>query len=163
MFYRIGCYFLLLAAHVGICCFTGCAKSDPRVVGLVPGAGVVLIDDVPLEGAAIVFHNIETPSQQGGSAISGAGGKFALTTFLESDGIHPAKYCVTVIKTRMVSLVSDEEVTRLERERQPVPAEKEEWFTPESYSKKETTPLEVTIPPSGDRQIKLTITGKPGK
>jgi hypothetical protein len=134
----------------------GCgAPKDARHKDLAPASGIVLYKGAPVGGATLVFHN-EDSTRQGGSAIAEADGEFTLRTF-GGEGTFPGNYTVTVIKDRIVNPISDEELLRLEREGKDLPETKTESLLPAKYRLKTTSPLKITIPAGGDKNLKIEL------
>lgn len=149
--------FFLAGLLFSLVFMVGCPKKDPRQKDLVPAAGKIFYKGEPVEGASIVFLN-ENKEKQGGSALSGPGGAFVLSTYGPADGTLPGKYRVTVSKSEYVSAVSDDEMLRLEREGKDVPGGTTKHYVPEKYGDRTKTPLEIEIPPQGNKEIKLELT-----
>jgi hypothetical protein len=141
---------------------TGCNGGDPRSKMLVPASGVVLYNGTPLEEATVVFFNADDPMKPGGSAITTANGKFTISMYGNGDGTHPGNYIVSVSKIEVKSLLSDEEILDYERRGEPIPEGKSQTisFIPEKYATKATTDLHLTIPPKGDKNIKIELTNQ---
>jgi hypothetical protein len=139
---------------------TGCNGGDPRSKLLVPASGVVLYNGVPLENATVVFFNADNHEKQGGSAVTTANGKFTISMYGNGDGTYPGNYIVSVSKIEVKSLLSDEEILDYERRGEPIPEGKSQTisFVPEKYAAKATTDLHLTIPPKGDKNIKIELT-----
>ena len=134
----------------------GCGGAkDARHKDLTPAAGTIFYKGTPVDDATIVFHH-EDAAKQGGSAISQADGTFVLRTFT-GEGTYPGTYKVTVIKDKVTYPVSDEEMMRLEREGQDVPSPITQSLLPKKYRLKTTTDLTFTIPPTGDKELKIEL------
>ena len=150
--------FVILFCFSALCLvMTGCgAGSDPRHKDLVPASGTVSYKGEPVEGATIIFYH-EDASIQGGSTISEADGKFALRTF-SGLGALPGNYKVTVVKEEVLNPLSPEEIERLEREDKVPPPLQIKSHLPQKYRLKTSTPLDITIPAGGNKEIKLELT-----
>jgi len=144
---------------LSLSCFAiaGCGgDSDPRHKDLVPASGTLFYKGEPVGGASIVFHH-EDSSKQGGGATSLEDGTFSLRTF-NGEGTYPGNYKVTAIKDNVVSLVSDEELLRLEREGKDIPGAKIEQLLPAKYRLRTSTDIEIAIPAAGDKNLTIELT-----
>ena len=150
---------LLLATAVG------CGRSG--LPGLVPGKGIVLYDDQPLEEATVTFHTSETnPNARGAIGTTNSAGQFTLMTLNPNDGIAPGDYIVTVSKIeRPPPAVGDDAATNaltgggggVAVAMRPKPPK--HLISPKYYSRG-TTDIKVTIGPKGDKDIKLELRSK---
>jgi hypothetical protein len=116
--------------------------------GLVPCAGSVTLDGLPLGGAMIGFTPINASgevdvSKRGGTAISNSNGHFTIKTASDSPGIAKGTYKVNVNK--MVEEQSTEG-------KSPIPKS-----TTGKYAVVETSDLIVEIPAGGNTRIKLEL------
>ena len=142
-------FFLIIVLIFSV---VSCSKQrDPRSAGLVPAAGVVLYNGQAVAEASIVFHS------EGGSAISGANGAFAINMYGKGDGTRPGEYRVTVVKETVESPVSGDELVRLEREGKPIPPSKVTAHLPAKYRNVATSDLVVTIPPKGVKDLRIEM------
>jgi hypothetical protein len=147
---------ILFCFSVPCLAMPGCGGGgDPRHKDLVPASGTVFYKGDAVEGATIIFHH-DDASQQGGSTISEAGGKFALRTF-SGLGALPGNYKVTVAKDEVLNPLSPEETERLEREGKDIPPTQVKSLLPQKYRGKASTPLDITIPAGGNKDIKLEL------
>ncbi|TMQ35118.1 MAG: carboxypeptidase regulatory-like domain-containing protein [Planctomycetota bacterium] len=64
--------------------------------GLVRVQGVVKLDDLPVEGAVVVF-TLENDTGHPAASITDAQGVFHLTTYKTGDGAMPGQYKVTIM------------------------------------------------------------------
>ena len=143
----ISCLFVLLL-------LTGCGRSG--LPGLVPAAGIVTLNDVPVEGASVSFSpKSGTPDTRSASATTDKNGKFIATTLDYGDGMSPGEYLILVTKTTTVTsgtLSTDEKKIRDNRQVTN--------HLPSKYGSKDTTDLTVTIPAKGNKNIELKLEGK---
>ena len=82
----------------------GCTPKNS--LDTVPITGIVTLDGSPVDGANVVF----APSGGGGQAatgITGADGRYKLTTLDPNDGALPGKYIVMISKTEAPPTASD--------------------------------------------------------
>jgi hypothetical protein len=85
---------LVLVAPV-IASLVGCGGGEPKG-NLSKITGIVHVDGEPAEGVTLTLH----PDDGSGSVatgISGAGGKFEVSTFEAGDGAPPGEYQVTFV------------------------------------------------------------------
>ena len=134
---------------------SGCGESDPRHKELVPASGTIYYNGNPIDEAAIVFLH-EDPTKQGGAAFYHSDGTFTLRTF-GGNGTYPGNYLVTVIKDKIISSLSEEEIARRERESKDVPSPVVKSQLPQKYREKGTTDLTITIPPQGDKNLRIEL------
>ena len=105
-------------------------------VRLVPVAGEVKLDGVPVADCAVMFSPVA-----GGPAASGttdAQGRFTLNT-MNRAGAVPGEHSVTIAKQRTVGMVGD------------VPGPdgvRIEWLVPQKYSRPESSGLKRTVSPA---------------
>jgi hypothetical protein len=132
------------------------------MAGLVDAGGVVQYKGAPLETAFVNFH----PASGGNPAYAytDAQGKFQLTTQMPADGAMPGEYVVTVVKEKSNQPeqppMTYEERKRFEEspESQNVPDPVFTSVVPKKYNTKDSSPLKITIPPKGDKNISIDIT-----
>jgi len=133
-----------------LACFSlpGCSKSG--IPGLVPVHGTVFFEGAPLEEATIAFKPAEgTEGARMAIAKTDEQGKFQLMTLNPGDGIKPGTYTVTVTKI----IVDVEKAKRVpEHEAQPVI-----HLVPERYTSYQTSGIELTIGPKGDKNIEIRL------
>ena len=135
----------------------GCS-GQPSLEGVVPAAGTVTQGGSPLEGAIVTF----SPAAGGGKAASAttdADGKFALTTLTAGDGAMPGDYKVLVKKTETVGKqYTSEEANEYYNQHGTQPPEAEiKHLVDKKYSSTSTTPLTITIPEAGDKNLVIEI------
>jgi len=137
--------------------FLGCGNA--RLPGLVPASGIVTLNGEPIEGVTIVFAPL-SPSGDArtATALSGAGGKFIVSTLDHNDGIMPGDYRVSVSKKTGVggvdTAISGDERVAVQDSRQTID------YLPAKYSSGNTSDSSVSIPASGNRNIELTLEGE---
>ena len=83
---------MLVAVFFIICPTTGCNNSPD----IVPVKGTVLLDEKPLEGAAVLFH--PTAVERPAVGITDKRGTFHLTTRSPGDGAHVGLNKVSITK-----------------------------------------------------------------
>jgi hypothetical protein len=98
--------------------------------------------------------------KQGGSAITAANGTFTISMYGNGDGTYSGNYAVTISKTEVKSSLSNEELLDYERRNVPIPENNYQTISilPEKYSAISTTDIRLTIPPKGDKNIKIELT-----
>jgi len=136
--------------------FLGCGNS--RLPGLVPAAGVITLNGEPIEGVTISFVPLSTSGDaRTATAVSGTGGKFAMSTLDPNDGILPGNYRVSVSKKTGIggdtSAFSNERAV-VQDSRQTIN------HLPAKYSSGSATDLSVSIPPKGDKNIEIKLEGE---
>jgi len=132
-----------------VCLLTiGCGKKS-RFPGVVSAEGTITYNGAALDDAKLLFYptevkqdNVVTVSQ------SDSNGRFVLRINGEVDGTYPGTYKVVVVKSKMTGYKKDEEGNDI-----PQYA----LATPQKYSTEHSTPLEVTIPPKGDKNIEIKL------
>ncbi|MDR1384098.1 MAG: hypothetical protein LBJ67_09670 [Planctomycetaceae bacterium] len=134
-------------------CLIGCKKSDPRKVGLVPAEGTITYNGSPLDVATIVFMPKES-NKQGAGALSGADGKFTLTTISDNDGAFPVEYSVYILKEEPLQ-ISDEEIMEYSRQGKTPPKPKS--LIPAKYMNPAKPILNFTIPATGDKNLLIEL------
>ena len=124
--------------------------------GLVPVAGTVTMNGNPVEGADVMFVPKEpTPNRRVAAAQTDAQGRFTLTTLNPQDGAAPGEYSVTIVKWE---LDGPERAPRYDRDGEIIP----EFRTssnvlPSRYESPDKTPLVITVPPRGDRNLVFNL------
>jgi hypothetical protein len=81
----------------------GCAErpQGPDRLPVVPVRGTVLVTDLPASGVTVQFHSVENPIGEvkiyaaKPKAITGGDGAFAMSTYIDGDGVAAGKYRVT--------------------------------------------------------------------
>ena len=144
----------------------GCNKTG--LPGLVVGKGQVVYDGNPLSEAMVTFFPSEGLGAERRSAVAktDSEGKFVLRTLNPGDGVFPGDYIVTVSKVKeTASPISNEDQAKmLSGELPPAMAvnvnAKPEHLIAEKYASEKTTDLKYTIPPKGDKNIKLELGSK---
>jgi hypothetical protein len=73
----------------------GCGGGES---GLLPASGTVTLDGGPLAGALVMFIPEGDTKGQGGSATTGADGRYEVKSAKGGNGLQPGSYRVTVSK-----------------------------------------------------------------
>jgi hypothetical protein len=131
----------------------GCGPGTGHLPKTVPASGVVTLDGKPVDGAQVVI----VPAAQGTTGASGvtdASGHFSLRAYPEKDGAVPGEYKVQVSKTVEVKLTG--KAGSLDGG-DPV---RFDYGVPGKYTDAKNSGLTVTIPDSGNKDIKLTLSSK---
>jgi hypothetical protein len=120
--------------------------------GLVPCQGTVTLDEVPVEGATVLFTPVvSSSSQRAAVGKTDAQGRFTSTTLNPNDGIAPGEFIVLITKFEKYGpepkKVFDSDGTDV------TPPQDEKNVLPVRYGNKETTDLKVMIPTSGDKNL----------
>jgi hypothetical protein len=131
----------------------GCGPSTGHLPKTVPASGVVTLDGKPVEGAQVVIVPAAAGTT-GATAVTDASGHFALRAYPEKDGAIPGEYKVQVSKTVEVKLTG--KAGSLDGG-DPV---RFDYGVPGKYTNADKSGLTVTIPDSGNKDIKLTLTSK---
>jgi hypothetical protein len=129
---------------------SGCGSGPELAVH-----GVVTLDGVPLDGAAVTFYPEEKAGGTGGSARTGTDGKFVLVGPKRQAGLPPGKYKVTVSKLKG-GPVTDEPVLAAVTE-----AEAKNDL-PAIYSNPAETILSFSVTGDG-KPIEIPLRSKPKK
>ena len=148
-----------------LCLFsaTGCGKAG-RIPGLVPAKGIVLYNNIPVEGALLTFIP-ESPVAESGSsseqrpatAVTNTSGRFSMMTLQPDDGVFPGKYTIVISKDAPEKVYSNEELQAFFRQGLPTPIPESKNELPGQYSNPATSPLKVDIGSKGDRSLKFEI------
>jgi hypothetical protein len=138
----------LLFLCISVC--LGCSSSGSNLPKTVPAAGVVTLDGKPVDGAQVVL----VPAAEGTTGATGvtnSSGHFELRAYPEKPGAIPGEYKAQVSKTIEVKLkgsVDGGDAVRFD------------YAVPGKYTVAKNSGLSVTIPDTGNRDIKLTLTSK---
>ena len=141
----------LLAALILSC--PGCGPSTSHLPKTVPASGVVTLDGNPVDGAQVVI----VPAAEGttgATAVTDASGHFALRAYPEKDGAIPGEYKVQVSKTVEVKITGKS--GSLDGG-DPV---RFEFGVPAKYTSVKSSGLTASIPDTGNKDIKLTLSSK---
>jgi hypothetical protein len=131
----------------------GCSQSNSNLPKTVPASGVVTLDGKPVDGAQVVI----VPAGSGTNGADGttdSSGRFSLRAFPEKDGAIPGEYNVQISKTVEVKLSGPK--GSLDGG-DPV---RYEHGVPAKYTTAKTSGLTVSIPESGNKDIKLELHSK---
>jgi hypothetical protein len=162
----MNCRFLLPTVTLTAVAALGTAGCGSK--SAYPVEGVVLLDGTPLEGATVVFE----PEGQGQPAVSVtvADGSFRVSS-TAGNGARAGDYRVTVTKVtgpqpgRPPWLgkgePTDADRANWKREVVSLRAQQREWV-PEVYTRKDTTPLRLTVPVKGKLRLELRGTPQAG-
>jgi hypothetical protein len=143
----------LCLLNIGLLLALGCNSGGSQLPKTVPASGVVTLDGKPVDGAQVVF----VPAAEGATGAFGttnASGYFSLRAYEQKDGAIPGEYKVQVSKTVEVKLNAPK--GSLDGG-DPV---RFDYGVPARYTGVRTSGLTVTIPDSGIKDIKLTLTAK---
>jgi hypothetical protein len=148
----------LSIALIIVLTLVGCNQS-PQLEGLVSASGTVMFNGTPVEGAAIIFAPVsEGTNIRTASATTGTNGRFTLMTLYPADGAFPGTYKVTVEKTDTTGNVRMDDTDG--RSSRVVDTRMITDLLPLKYGDVSTTDLTVEIPPRGDRNIVLELSGE---
>jgi len=131
----------------------GCGSSTGHLPKTVPAAGVVTLDGKPVDGAQVIIVPA-VDGTTGATAVTDASGHFALRAYPEKDGAIPGEYKVQVSKTVQVAIpgakgsVDGGDPVRFD------------FGVPAKYTGAKTSGLSVSIPDSGNKDIKLILSSK---
>lgn len=128
----ISCIILVL-----MLCVAGC--GGPARPAMAPVKGKVLLDNAPIEGAAVMF----VPSGGGRPALgsTNAAGEFELMTFATGDGALLGEHKVSITKKEISGVVSEDGLSG-----SVAPGGiQEKWIVPERYSQAETSGLTAKV------------------
>ena len=144
---RIHCCRVLALALLAL--LGGC-KTGPDMV---PVTGTVLLDDKPVEGAAVMFSPAEGRPAEG---VTDAQGKFTLTTVEPGDGALVGMHQVTVTGLRTTGI--QQTADGLSDIVDPSKV-KQEWFVPKRYARRDTSGIEIEVK-HGMEPVELKLTSK---
>ena len=150
------CCVLLVALSVILC---GCHRT-PRLAGLVTASGTLTHNDQPVAGATIMFAPAPgSPSDnRAASATTDASGKFSLMTLIPGDGAFPGIYRVTVSKSEAsgggIVEGTEGDAPKFLDDRTSID------YLPRKYKDPETSGIEITIPPKGNKTIEIKLEGE---
>jgi hypothetical protein len=137
---------------------TAIAGCSANVAGppLAPVEGVVLLDGQPLGGATLLFQPQGNTAGQGGTALTGADGRFALTTFdLSAKGAPAGSYRVTISK----KVKPDGTDFQPRPDEDPMLAAYRELLPPQ-YADDAQTTLSAEVPPDGAKNLEFKLSSK---
>ncbi len=131
---------------------SGCPKSS-SLDGLVPAQGIVKLNGVPVENAAVSFLPADTSGQvRPATSTTDAKGRFSMMTLNPGDGVYPGEYNVSIQKK-----VYEGEMTETEQQGSSRPLITDTRtvteYLPAQYADIKTSGLKVTIPANGDKSI----------
>ena len=142
---------LIAVAATASLALVGCGSSEP---GLVPVSGIVMLDDKPIDKAAVMFHHAAGRIAYG---VTGEDGTFQLTTRDSGDGALIGDYRVTVSLTHQEGGVQQNDAG-VEDYSRPILEEKTIFIVPKVYNDPQTTPINVTISKASKLRIDLEST-----
>lgn len=140
--------FLFLAcAFLSVVSFTGC-DSGPKLPPTVPAEGIVTLDGKPMSDVTIIF--IAEKGTYNATAVSDSSGKFAMKAFEQKSGAVAGSYKVELNKTVVESKgmkggEADVNMT---------------YGLPMKYASFTTSSITITLPESGNKDIKFDLVSK---
>ena len=145
---------IVSALFLGVFCFLiGCGGGGTNLSGLAPCSGTVMLKGTPVEGASIVF--IPKSGQRAAAATTDAQGRFTVTTLNPQDGIAPGEYVVTVSKKEFYGPELPPQKDEFGEMYNPQRPQKN--TLPDQYASAERTPLTVTIPSGGNKNLEINL------
>jgi hypothetical protein len=141
---------------ISLLALLGCSSRGSNLPKTVPAEGVITLDGKPVDGAQVVL----VPAVEGATTGTGAygttdsSGRFSLRAYAEKEGAIPGEYKVQVSKTVEVKL---EGAKGSLDGGDPV---RFEYGVPAKYTGAKTSGLTVSIPDTGNKDIKLALTSK---
>lgn len=130
------------------CGFGGRALPE-GAMALVPASGILLYNDEPVSEAIIVFTPVdEHAGFPGGSARTDMDGRFVLQAYPTHDGMVPAEYKVSAVKTEVIEI----ETTDPDADKSIARS-----FLPEKYISYKTSGLTATIGPEGNQDLVIEL------
>ncbi|MDR1964623.1 MAG: carboxypeptidase-like regulatory domain-containing protein [Planctomycetaceae bacterium] len=133
--------------------FTGCSHKG-KLRGLVPCCGTVTLDGTVVADAQVLFLPVQE-SLRVASGKTNAQGQFVLSSLTTNDGIMPGEYCVTIIRIEKTGTVRKPVINEFGESVMPPPETRN--VLPERYADKTTSDIKVTVPASGDKNIKIEL------
>ncbi|MDR2706045.1 MAG: Ig-like domain-containing protein [Planctomycetaceae bacterium] len=149
-------YCTLLLVFLGSVLILGGCGSKAKLGGLAPAQGIVTLDNVPVAGASVSFSPVS-----GGEAMRAAAGQtneqgqFIMTTLSPQDGVTPGEFIVTVVKYEKFGQPPKKVVNDAGEDITPPHPEKN--ILPSKYESRESSDIKVTIPATGDKNIKIEL------
>lgn len=146
---------IVLAGLTVLLLVVGC-KTEVEGPRTVPASGVLILDGMPVEGAAIVF--IGDDGVYSASGLSDSAGKFSLNAFEYKSGAVPGNYKAVVTKTVEVDAAPAEK--GLSAEESEHAGEAAGQTVENSLPKKYETPgaLSFEIPEEGVTDLTIALT-----
>ena len=127
---------------------SGCGKKSP--LPTVKTSGQVMYKGQPVSEASVML--VPQEGQRAAVGKTDSQGRFVLTTLTAGDGAMPGKYKIVITKTAAVEAAADAaempDITKEQAIVKPAAA-----AIPAKYSNPNTTPLECTIPQSGQHDL----------
>ena len=159
LFFRNMKTFLTIIVCLLVLPLTGCARGG--LAGLVPAAGIVTLNGVPVEEATISFAPASDSSDvRSASATTGKDGKFVVTTLNYGDGMYPGEYQVFVTKTTTTGKSGFGGGFGLDEKKRTIDDSQIVYHLPLKYGDKKTSGLTVSIPSKGNKNIELKLEGE---
>ena len=153
-------FVVLAATAAATALFVGCDSK----VKLSKVSGVVTLDGKPLDGATVVFHPVE--GGRPATGVTGADGRFSLTTYTSGDGAQIGEHKVVISKSNQpdVQAPSDpkamEEAMKEQYTKAKAEAKKPKAAAiPASYGDLNKTPLKCQLPTDGPVEFSLRSAG----
>lgn len=124
---------------------SGCGRSDPERIAVVPVDGAVTFDGKPLPGAMIVLHpkNGSSTAAPAPRAQVEKDGTFRFTTYDGGDGAPPGEYIATIAWYRLVNQGGDVKAGPN--------------VLPPKYSNPKTSPWQISVAESPTRLSPVQI------
>jgi len=119
-------------------------------------AGMVTLNGTPVEGATVRLY----PKASDGKGATGrtlADGKFQLTTFNPGDGVLPGDYVVTVSKTEVEEVMSEEEKLKMQEMGRPIPKAKKTELLPKETTNPKTSDLSISVTLDGENKLDIAL------
>lgn len=130
-------------------CGSGGRPLPEGAMAVVPAAGTLLYNSEPVAEAIVVFTPVdENLGFPGGSARTDMAGHFVLQAYPTHDGMVPADYKVSVIKTEIIEI----ETTDPDADKSIARS-----FLPEKYGSYKTSGLKATIGPDGNEDLLVEL------
>lgn len=154
-------FYFPLACFLGLLQLSGCGPEVDNLPRTVNASGVVTLNGSPVEGASIVF--VDVNGVYSASSSSDSRGRFSLNAFEAKTGAVPGSYKVMVSKTIELAdpLVPDKNAPEEEAEHAAeMGPDLVYWENslPQKYASIGSSGLAVDIPEDGISDIKLELT-----
>lgn len=152
----------------GVLLLAGCSGGDDQWTRDLPktvtGAGVVLLDGEPVEGAVVVLAPV-APGKHPAQALTRSGGEFSLNAFPSKEGAVPGSYQVAVTKNVESGggKRKDPSFYGEDAEHAAALPEATEFknVLPEKYAVPGMSGLVVNIPPEGTSDLRIELKSAP--
>ena len=148
---KLNFLFMLTALSVLI----GCG-GEAELGGTTAVTGTVTHNGQPVEGATVTFS--PTGEGRAASGMTGADGRFTLTTLTAADGVMPGAYNVGISKTAAQgAMTAEESEAYLKQHNQPPPPPVVKDVLPVKYKNPMQSGLTATVSEGGENDFTFEL------